>query len=600
MRNVIRSLHVVLDPGSWRRLKLAVVLSLTVAAAELAGLALVVPLLEVATTPEGEAVRLPGPLQDWFGDRDQGDLLLLFTLGIFLAFVAKAGLTLIIRWWMFGFITRAEANTATRLLDTYLHAPYSFHLQRNTAELQRNVHNAVRILFERTITQFITAVTEVATILAIALVLLVYEPAPTVATMAYFGLLGWGFQKLLKYRTRRLGSTYQSADRDAYVTAEQSLGGLREIILSHVQPSFVQRFESTKLRVAKSRRGMMFLGDAPRSVLEIALVLGIGLLVLTTVSTDTPNESLAALGLFIAAGFRLLPSLSRLVAGVNHFRTGLADLEMLAREFEQTPQIEPIDTTSLLERPLSKALSFEQVSFRYPSRAELVLEKLTCSIPAGQSVAIVGSSGAGKSTLVSLLLGLQNPASGSIFVDGVPIGECLRTWQSVIGLVPQEVYLLDDSLRQNIAFGTSEDGIDEDALHRCVEQAQLEDLVSDLPDGLETVVGERGMWLSGGQRQRVGIARALYRQPSVLVLDEATSSLDTHTEQLITRTIESLYGQLTVLVIAHRLSTVKRCDRVLFLSEGRLTGDDTFDQLRASNAEFAELVRHADLATTET
>jgi ATP-binding cassette, subfamily B, bacterial PglK len=261
----------------------------------------------------------------------------------------------------------------------------------------------------------------------------------------------------------------------------------------------------------------------------------------------------------------------------------------LARRSPQAPQ------ASRERLLLQRELSIEHLYFRYPGTERNVLENIDQRIPAGSTVALVGSSGAGKSTLADLIMGLHQPTDGRVAADGVDICADITAWQRSIGMVPQDVYILDATLRANVAFGEAPDSVDEERLFAALARAQLDDLIRDLPDGVDTIVGERGGRLSGGQRQRIGIARALYLEPSVLVLDEATSALDSETERRITDTIESLHGQLTVIVIAHRLSTVRECDLLLYLEHGRIAAAGTFESVTAESRAFARLVRLGSL-----
>jgi ABC-type multidrug transport system fused ATPase/permease subunit len=325
------------------------------------------------------------------------------------------------------------------------------------------------------------------------------------------------------------------------------------------------------------------------------------------------RDAVAVLGLFIAAGFRLLPTLYRFVSAGTTFRTGLASVDIVCADLAE------LETAIEAERPKGKRsgvetlprpavswsagvlpllrheLSVESVSFAYDGTDHLVLDDISLSVHRGESVAVVGTSGAGKSTLIDLILGLHRPLSGSIEVDGVNIYTDLEQWQHQIGLVPQDVYLLDASLRENVAFGVHDDEIDDELVKEAIERAQLEPFVASLPDGLDTFTGERGVRISGGQRQRLGIARAFYTQPQVLVLDEATSSLDNATEAELAATIAELHGKLTMIVIAHRLSTVKNSDRVFLLEHGRLTASGSFEELIAKSEAFAELAELARL-----
>jgi ATP-binding cassette, subfamily B, bacterial PglK len=327
-------------------------------------------------------------------------------------------------------------------------------------------------------------------------------------------------------------------------------------------------------------------------------ILGGGLLALVLALTGE-DDAFAILGLFIAAGFRLLPTLYRFVSSATTFKTGLAAVELVCDDIAElegaiaADRARPVSPGSIPS--LERELRLDDVAFSYGDASRLVLDGVSLTIRRGESAAIVGTSGAGKSTLVDLVLGLHHPLRGSIRVDGVDIASDLEGWQRQIGMVPQDVYLLDASLRENVAFGVPEDGIDEERVRDAIHRAQLEAFVAGLPDGLDTVTGERGVRISGGQRQRLGIARAFYVDPRVLVLDEATSALDNRTEAELSATIDQLRGTLTMIVIAHRLSTVKNCDHVFLLEHGHLSASGSFEELLESSPAFAKLAELARL-----
>ncbi len=336
---------------------------------------------------------------------------------------------------------------------------------------------------------------------------------------------------------------------------------------------------------------MQFLTDIPRYVLEVVFYVGVALLTVVVYRSTSSDQVVAELALFVAAGFRVLPSMIRMLSSVSGVRTGRRGLDLVVDDLRSLPQTDLVEAASSQRLPLTKSLRFEHVSFRYPTSEVDVLRDVDFEVPAGAYAAFVGPSGTGKSTLVDVLLGLHHLDRGKVLVDGVDTSTELPSWQRSIGLVPQDVYLLDSSLRANIAFGEPLDEVDEERVAEAVTLAQLDSLVDELPAGLETFVGERGVRISGGQRQRIGIARALYRRPSILVLDEATSALDNETERRIIETIESLQGSLTIVVVAHRLSTVRNCDQLVFLEAGTVSSIGTFDEVEASNPTFATLVR---------
>jgi ABC-type multidrug transport system fused ATPase/permease subunit len=316
----------------------------------------------------------------------------------------------------------------------------------------------------------------------------------------------------------------------------------------------------------------------PRLWLELLAVTGLAALVLAMIGQGKPLDALLpTLGLFAAAAFRLMPSVNRILTSLHSLRFSLPVIDTIYNEFRL------LGATMAPQRgerlSFDSGLALDQVKFRYPAAEALALRGVSLAIQPGTSVGFIGGSGAGKSTLVDIILGLLVPASGSVTIDGVDIQTNLRGWQDQIGYVPQSIFLTDDTLRRNVAFGLPADQIDEAAVLRAIRAAQLEQFVNDLPQGLDTIVGERGVRLSGGQRQRIGIARALYHDPPVLVLDEATSSLDTTTERGVMEAVRALHGKKTLLIVAHRLTTVEHCDRLFRLERGRVVQEGSFAQV---------------------
>jgi len=348
---------------------------------------------------------------------------------------------------------------------------------------------------------------------------------------------------------------------------------------------------SKHVRMMHRRHSAMQL---PRFVFEAALVTGI--LLVATISLSRQGNSgdvMASLALFAAAGFRLMPSATRINAAWNVMKTSAAGIDLLHEdivELEDPDSVEKI-VTNPESIPFKDEIVLKECSYAYPGEDEMVLNEISIRLEKFQSLGIVGPSGAGKTTLADILLGLLLPTKGKLLVDGMDTAIEIRRWQRIIGYVPQTIFLLDATLRQNVAFGIDEDEIDDEEFRRAIELAHLDEFVATLADGVETELGENGIRLSGGQRQRVGIARALYRDPEVLIMDEATSSLDSETESEITKAIQELSGKKTVIVIAHRFSTVHKCDELLFLKDGRVQDHGPFSQLMKRNTEFRRMVK---------
>ncbi len=591
MLGTARRLISILSVKSRRRLFLALLGSVVAAMLEALGVAAVLPLLQLVTGGDQESGVL-GRIDDALGGVSETTLAVAVSVGVLVVFLTRAAYSIAFRWWLAKFLAEEEAATAVTLLRRFLAAPYWVHLQRNTASFVRSMSDAVGQTYGLVLMAGITALTEVVSVVAIATVLVVLNPLPAITLVAYFVVLSLVYERVIRGPATRAGEQLQQSSLAMNVFTWQALGATKEIRVRRTSGHFVDRYASARADFTRSRRTASFLNDLPRSLFEIAFIIAISLLTVLTFLTKGPGEGLASLGLFVAAGFRLLPSLTRIVASGQNVRLGSRGVQILlddmTDQFLQDTSVD--DPGNTHRRPLKRTLEVRDVFYRYPGSDRDVLVDISLTLRAGQSLALVGVSGAGKSTLADVILGLHVPQSGEVVVDGVSILEDLPGWQRSIGMVPQDIYLVDDTIRANIAFGDPPDDDSERRLHEAIASAQLTELVDSLPQGVDTETGERGARLSGGQRQRLGIARALYHNPDVLVLDEATSALDTDTERRIAETVAALTHKVTTIIIAHRLSTVRSCDQVAFLSQGRLVALGSFEEVRQRAPEFAHLV----------
>lgn len=513
---------------------------------------------------------------------------------VFVLFVVKGILAVGVLRWNLGTVLNSEARMAERLLSAYLTAPWLFHLERNSAELQRTVQDSVRRVFEDGLVGVLGAFADLVILLAVTIVLIILEPTVAVFAILFFSSVGLGYQQLIHGRIRSAALATHDETMQAYVLVQQSLSASKEIALGGKADYFSTRLRDAKLRLSRGQRTLLLSNQLPRYYLEIALLCGVGLLSVILYATSSPSGAAGALALFLAAGFRLLPSLNRIIVATNLARAGKPALSQIINDLVQTRG--PEETGGDLTAFSFQELELAHVTFRYPQRSVPALVDVSARILRGESVALVGSSGAGKSTLADVILGLLIPEAGEVRIDGKPLQLIRTSWQRSVGYVPQQVALLDDTLKANIAFGLAPEKVDMYAVTNAVQMSELEDLVESLQAGLDTVIGEGGARLSGGQRQRVGIARALYNSPTTLVLDEATSALDSATESRIAHTLNALKGGLTMITIAHRLSTVRDCDRIYLLRQGRIVASGSFETLERTNSEFAELIRLGSLA----
>ena len=587
------SLALIIDPTVKRKLILLILGSLLVSSLEVIGLLLIVPLVQLISSQQDSTGFLK-ILEEFFGNPNRSKLTIIIAGMVMTAFIVKAIFVTTFRWWATGVACDEEAKTSTNLLHIYMHAPYWIHLDRNTAEFVRTMNESVSQTYSAFIMGWITVISESIVAIGIAGVLIAVQPVAAISIAIYFLTAGLIYMKLTAKRSSATGRILNEDAIIAYKTANQALGSIKEVKIRNRQSHFVDQFRESRRTAAKAKRVASFLNEFPKYLLEVIFMVGVGMISMIVVSRSTSKDVLGLLALFIAAGFRLLPSIVRLMSANTSIRIGRRGFDIVVADLRAFPNdISSTETFTPVPLPFTTSLSVDDVTFSYRAGVVPVLRGVSFEVRSGESLGVVGLSGAGKSTLVDLILGLHLPDSGTIRVDGHDIAENLPGWQTQIGLVPQDVYLLDDTIAANIAFGIQTDEIDQDRLHRAIDLAQLNTFVAGLPHGLESIIGERGMRISGGQRQRLGIARSLYLDPALLILDEATSSLDGETESRISETIQDLHGTLTMIVIAHRLSTITKCDRILFLEDGEVSAIGTFDELIRSSEGFANLARLA-------
>lgn len=572
--------------GGW--LVGAVLGSVLLALLDMLGVAAMLPLLDLLTA--GVSGSAGGRLSDILGIDDLQTLIIVCASAIALAFILKSSVTIAFRWWLLGRINRLAADTASEMLRAYLLSPFPVHRRRSLPDIYRNLGMSVDDTFGRVLTGLVTLVSSLITVVGIAVVMLIVSPLATAVAIAVFALATVGLQALLKSRQLAIGERVAAADVAAWQVVAPSLEGFRDTRVAGLAGTYVKRYRTAKTSRALAARTFSLLSETPRYVLEIIFIFTIVMLTMLLFATSTSANALSVLGLFAVAAVRLLPTLNQVSGMMTSVRAGEAGLNILVGEIESFRQYTPHAEQRKSDEQYAGDILIEDVTFTYPNSDQPILRGVTTAVRAGEMTAFVGSSGAGKTTLLDLVLALLEPTSGSITSGGRSIYDDRQAWFESLGMVSQDVFLFNGTLRQNIALGVPEHEIDDAALAEALASAKLTEFVASLDEGLDTVVGERGSRLSGGQRQRVGIARALYRRPSVLVLDEATSALDNVTEAEIAETIDSLKGSMTILVVAHRLSTVKNADRIVFMSSGHIAGEGNMDSLSKENEEFRRLV----------
>lgn len=568
--STVRKIWSLLTPAQRRSAVKLLGLMLVGMLLETLGVSLVIPAIALLTQSDF-AYKYPAlqSILQALGNPSQQNLVIGGMLVLVGVYLIKTLFLAFLAWQQTSFAYDVQAQLSQRLFTVYLRQSYTFHLQRNSAQLIRNVINEVSLFTNTGILPVMVLLAESLVLLGLCGLLLLVEPLGSLIVVGVLGAAAWGFYRLTRGHVARWGKARQLHDGLRIQHLQQGLGGAKDAKLLGRETDFLEQYRVHNVQSARVGRLQTTLQQIPRLWLELLAVSGLAILVISMLAQGRVLDAvLPTLGLFAATAFRLIPSVNRVMNAVQLLRYGLPVVDVLRTELNlATPEVTRTHSPVI---PFHVALELSQVTYTYPGAAEPALKDVSLAIQRGGSVGFIGSSGAGKSTLVDILLGLLTPAAGEVRLDGRDIQTNLRNWQDQVGYVSQTIFLTDDTLRRNVAFGLANEQIDDGAVKRAIQAAQLEEFVASQPEGLETLVGERGVRLSGGQRQRIGIARALYHDPAVLVLDEATSALDTATERDVMQSVTALQGSKTILIIAHRLSTVEHCSRLYRLHEGRV------------------------------
>jgi ATP-binding cassette subfamily C protein len=542
-------------------------------------------------------------------------ILVFGTISLILVFLLKNIYLIIYKYFQARFVYNRYRSISTRLFKIYMNVPFSFHLNRNSASLIRNVSTESRMIATNVMLPMLQIATEFVMALSVIILLLTVQPVIALFTLLALGLVSYFFLKGTKKTMKNHGKKALVERERIIKTVNEGIGGFKEVTLNNRKPWFITRFENSMLSLSKAEIFQQTTRQSVSPIIETIAIAGMLLIAFILLKQGHSLAMLASiLALFALSIRRLLPAVNNIVSQYSSLRYNAYSVDPIYEDlvnlekYQNLNQDDDKDDNKKENKKnnekrnndnenknktkqsfLKEKIEIKNLNFNYHKKQNLILKDINLNIKQGQAIALVGSTGSGKTTLADLILGLLKPSSGSIEVDNKDIYSNIKAWQKNIGYIPQFIYLSDDSIKNNIAFGLEEDEINEEKLQKAIKAAQLTEFIDQLPEKENTKIGERGIRLSGGQRQRIGIARALYDNPEVLVMDEATSSLDNITEKYIVQAIEQLKKNRTIIIIAHRLSTVKNCDQLYILKQGKIIDQGTYNELIVKNKEFKDM-----------
>ncbi len=539
---------------------------------ELLGVAIFTPFVNVIMDPVSiQNTPLLRRLYEWGGFSQSRDFLAAIAGAIIFIYIFKNIFMALEKNWIYKFSYGIQKKISVRLLKSYIREPYTFHLNKNIAVLQRSLQEDTD-LFTKGIIHAMELIAEITVCGVLGIFLYMESKSITIIVLVMLVVCVGIFTTISRKFSKNLGAQCQIYKGKLYQWVNQSLGGIKELKILNREDYFVDSYEKYFGKYIYGLRINRLIAVLPRYFVEAVCMSSLLLAILVKMfwgQGDITNY-ISQLAVFAVAAFRLLPAVGKINEHVADILYSYPSLDLIYHDLKQIEEEPESKVKEDIDWKFRTEIQVKNVSYHYPDTEEWVLNGVSFRIPKGKTTAFIGPSGAGKTTMVDVILGLLKPQLGKVYADELNIHKHQYVWQREIGYIPQVIYLSDDTIRNNIAFGIREKEVDEAAVLEAVKKAQLFDFIESLPDGLDTFVGDRGVRLSGGQRQRIGIARALYHDPEVLVLDEATSALDNETEAAVMEAIDHLQGQKTILIIAHRLTTIRNADLVLEVTDGKV------------------------------
>ena len=596
MFSQLKELYSLLTNDQRKKLLRLQILVVLMAFAEIAGVVSIGPFMALV----GDISQLQGEgrLADLYratGLEDPRDFLFWVGIGVLVILAVAACISMFTIWRLSMYGAQVGAELGNRLFRHYMYQPWLFHASGSSSQLTNRIAQESTRITSQIINPLMQMNAKLVMALFMTLAIFLYNPVVALSGLVLFSGAYVLLYKSVRRRLVRNGRHISEAQQMRFKLMGEGFGGIKDALLLGRQKVFTDRFQAECEKFAAAQGTTQALGQVPRYAMELIAFGAIIFLVLYLLSSHEGDLGaiLPVLSVYALAGFKLLPAFQQAYTGLSQIRGNLAAFDAVRDDLRASSLTVAKSSVPTGQRLAPKSeIRFDNVVFSYPGKEDPALKNLNITIPANKVTGLVGASGSGKSTAIDLLLGLIEPQQGKVLVDGQPVTkDNCRQWQNSLGFVPQSIFLSDSSITENIAFGLPPENVDEDKVKRAATMAHLDELLEQLPDGLATRVGERGVQLSGGQKQRIGIARALYHDADVLVLDEATSALDGITEKLIMDAIHDFAGKKTIIMIAHRLATVRQCDSLYLLEQGRVTGHGTYDELASENTTFQRMAK---------
>lgn len=598
MFKLVRNIFALLTPAQKRRFFYLQFLVVAMSVTEIFGVASIIPFMTlVGDMDQLKQDTIIAQIYQASGIASESEFVFLLGLGVLIMLFISSVLSMFTIWRLLMFANKIGMEIADRLYSHYLKQDWLFHASGSSAQLTKKIATEITRVIAGILMPLMHMNAKIVFSLLMSISLFLYDPKVAITGLSVFAIAYFFLFRVVRMRLYRNGLTLSEVNERRFRLMNEGFGGIKDILLLGRDSNLINNFYETGLKFAYSNGNNATLSQVPRYFMELVAFGSMILLILYLLLNHSGNLGiiLPILSVYALASIKLLPSLQQIYTSFAIIRANIAAFESIKDDLiDSVPTKKTPMATNTNHLSPKKNISLENVSFQYPGKLDLAISNVNISIEANSLVGIVGPSGSGKSTLIDILLGLIKPNQGQLKIDNIIVNnENRRSWQNTIGFVAQSIFLSEGTIAENVAFGVPDNQINLNQVEQALKLAHLTELVRDLEDGIHTKVGERGVMLSGGQRQRIGIARALYHRAEVLIFDEATSSLDGITEKMIMEAIHDFSGKKTIILIAHRLKTIEKCDNIFFIDEGRIDDQGTYQELIERNEHFKKMADHA-------